>query len=124
MSNAYDTFSKKQHLIRIFAIFRRKLPLAAAEAVLTYWFFCCIIEPAGSNSGRARFHSELEREFFLFQVLWLRLSSKERWTAVVPFPKGGGGYEEVHRICFSFPFAFDSIYDKSKLAAHVSKYGG
>ena len=124
MSNAYDTFSKKQHLIRIFAIFRRKLPLAAAEAVLTYWFFCCIIEPAGSNSGRARLHSELERELFLFQVLWLHLSSKERWTAVASLPKGGDGYEEVHRICFSFPFAFDSIYYKSKLAAHVSKYGG
>ena len=86
--------------------------------------FCCIIEPAGSNSGRARLHSELEREFFLFQVLWLRLSSKERWTAVASLPKGGDGYEEVHRICFSFPFAFDSIYYKSKLAAHVSKYGG
>ena len=82
-----------------------KKPLTAAEAVLTYWVFCCIIEPAGSHSGRARSLSGVS-------------------PAVASLPKGGDGYEEVHRICFSFPFAFDSIYDKSKLAAHVSKYGG
>ena len=44
------------------------------------------MEPAGSNSGRARSLSGVS-------------------PAVASLPKGGDGYEEVHRICFSFPFA-------------------
>ena len=98
-----------------------KKPLTAAEAVLTYWFFCCIIEPAGSHSGRARLHSELEREFFLFQVLWLHLSSKERWTAVVPFPKGGGCYAEIHKIYYLCYSHSNSFYIKSKITAPLDK---
>ena len=56
--------------------------------------------------------------------LALPFFEKERRTAVASLPKGGDGYEEVHRICFSFPFAFDSIYYKSKLTAPSSKCSG
>ena len=64
------------------------------------------------------------KRVLLFRVLWLHLSSNERWTAVASLPKGGDGYEEVHRIRFAFPSTFDSIYDKSKLTAHTSKCSG
>ncbi len=63
------------------------------------------MEPAGSNSGRARSLSGVS-------------------PAVASLPKGGDGYEEVHRIRFAFPSTFDSIYDKSKLTAHTSKCSG
>ena len=56
--------------------------------------------------------------------LALPFFEKERRTAVASLPKGGDGYEEVHRIRFAFPSTFDSIYDKSKLTAHTSKCSG